>query len=253
MGAVESRSITLDGKKIAYDFTYKSVRNINLRIRADGSMAVSAPVGCPQEKVRAFLHSRSAWILRAIGRAEERNRQKPACPPSPAVPYEGATALLFGRIYTLHLCIGRKREVYTEGDRLILCCDADASDSVRKKLLRAFYTTQLKEATERIVAEYLPHFAGSRAAPLRTVSYRAMRSAWGRCLKSSGLITLNLRLVYAVPAAVEYVIVHEMTHLIHADHSQKFYKELAKRLPDHKEKKALLRGVDARAEDVFSQ
>ena len=93
--------------------------------------------------------------------------------------------------------------------------------------------------------------ASTAAAALRTVGYTPLRSVWGLCSKKDGRITLNLRLVYVPTAAIEYVVVHEMTHLLYADHSKRFYAALEKRMPDYRARRELLRNVTTRAKDLF--
>lgn len=202
------------------------------------------------ERVCAFMKSRADFILRAIAGAEER-KQKEKIPPTPKSPTEGAPILLMGRTYSLHISVGAKRELRIEGDCLLLYRREGDGDAACKKLFRDFCLALLREEVERAVALYAPTFVGTQAKKLNTVSYRLMRSAWGTCRKTSGLITINTQLIYAPRAAIEYVVLHEMTHLLYPDHSKKFYAELAARMPDHKERRALLRGIDTRAEGLL--
>ena len=250
MSTVSMRSVLLGDRTVEYEFCYKAVKNINIRIRADGSVAVSAPSGCPMEKVRAFMKSRADFILRAIRKAEERKKNEKV-PPSPKSPTEGAPILLLGKPYTLHISVGAKREVRIEGDSILLYRREGDGDVACKKLFRDFCLALLREEVERAVALYEPTFAGTRAQKLKTLSYRAMRSMWGSCRKSSGLITVNTKLVFAPRTAIEYVVLHEMTHLLHPDHKKKFWAELAARMPDHKARRELLRGIDTRAEGLL--
>lgn len=250
MSTVTTRHIKLGDRTVTYDFSYKQVKNINLRIRADGRITVSAPNGCPMEKVRDFLRSRADFILRALDKAGVRQKEEKT-PPSPKSPTEGAPVLFFGKTYTLHISVGAHRDVKIDADRLVLYRREGDSDAVVKKMFREFCTVQLMQEVERAVALFTPTFAGTGAAKLQTLAYRTMRSVWGTCKKSAGLITVNLLLVHAPREAIEYVVLHEMAHLLHPNHQKKFWAEVAKRMPDHKERRALLRAIDTRAEGLL--
>lgn len=250
MSTVSTRHIKLGDRTVSYDFSYKAVKNINLRIRADGSITVSAPNGCPMEKVRDFLKSRADFILRALGKTEARRREERQ-PPSPKSPTEGAPVMFLGKTYLLHISVGTRRGMQIEGERLVLYRREGDGDAAAKKIFREFCTEHLMKEVERAVSLYAPTFVGTGAAKLKTLSYRVMRSVWGTCRKSAGLITLNLLLIHAPREAIEYVVLHEMTHLLHSGHQKNFWAEVAKRMPDHKQKRALLRAIDTRAEGLL--
>lgn len=114
------------------------------------------------------------------------------------------------------------------GDEAI---DIAAPDTVGLKplqrALRDFYEGQARADVGRWLPRYLP---GLPRAPAR-LRYRVMSSQWGS-LAPDGALSLDLSLVLAPPAAFEYVLVHELCHLIHADHSRAFWREVEQRCPD---------------------
>ena len=74
------------------------------------------------------------------------------------------------------------------------------------------------------------------------IKVKDMRSRWGSCIPSKGILTFNVHLTEYPLAAAEYVVAHEFTHFLQANHSARFYAELAKFMPDYRERERLLKG-----------
>ena len=80
-------------------------------------------------------------------------------------------------------------------------------------------------------------------SPKPILRFRRMRGVWGNCRRERGLITLNLRLIYAPEEAIEYVILHELAHMMHPDHSPRFWATVGQYMKDYSARRALLRDV----------
>ena len=103
-------------------------------------------------------------------------------------------------------------------------------------LIKSFSDTELKEVLEELYPLVAP-FGVARPA----LRVRAMRSRWGSCHYTKGVVVLSSHLLAKPRAAVEYVVLHELCHFLHPDHSQAFYGLLASLMPDWRQRKALLR------------
>jgi len=130
------------------------------------------------------------------------------------------------------------RYLRLELDEVVLAITApDApSDAAVCRALRDFYEAQGRADVGHWLPRYLP---GLPRAPSR-VRFRMMSSQWGS-LAPDGALSLDLALVLAPPATFEYVLVHELCHLIHADHSRRFWREVEARCPDWRDQREYFR------------
>ena len=107
---------------------------------------------------------------------------------------------------------------------------ARAGDPAMRRALRDFYETQARADIARWMPQYLP----TLPRPPRRIVFKVMSSQWGS-LAPNGVVALDLALVLARPSAFEYVLVHELCHLVRADHSRAFWREVESRFPTWRE------------------
>lgn len=116
----------------------------------------------------------------------------------------------------------------------------DVNDLGRKsRLMARFIDGQCLAVFGEILGELYPPFE-KYGIGMPQLRIRDMKSRWGTCHVTKGIVTLNKRLIAAPRGAVEHVVLHELCHLIHPDHSRQFYDFLAAMMPDWKERKQLL-------------
>lgn len=169
-----------------YELTYKKVKRFNLRVRPDGTVALSVPRGVSLAQADAFVEKNAAWVLQAQARVAQA--------PKIADTHSDEECLaVFGPVF----------------DR--------------------FYP---------MVAD--------RAPVKPALRVRFMKSRWGVCHLRGHYITLNKQLLDKPFPALEYVVLHELVHLIHPDHQAGFHKEMARLMPDYRERRALLRDDPSR-------
>lgn len=234
--AEEERSILLGGRTVTFLFSRKSVRNLNARIRRDGRLFVSAPHTCPYGEVERFLEKNATRLLSALRRAEERKRDD-------ALVFEnGATIPLFGAPHRLALCEGERAFACAERGILTVIYPRRGGKEAARAVLSSFLADIAKKEISKICQEiYSEYF--KELFPCPAVRFRKMVATYGNCRKDRGVITFNLRLVYAPRTAIAYVVMHELVHMLHPDHSSRFYAALSLRMPDHRERKQLLRDI----------
>ncbi len=168
---------------IFYTLTRKKVRNLNLRIKPDGAVCVSAPIRMPLPEIEAFLLQKSAWIFRHSTSAKQTLPKAP-CP------------------YTKEECLA----IFTA-----------VSDAI------------------------FPLFADILHGQKPTIRVREMKTRWGVCHISKRTITLNTRLAEKPREALEYVVLHEYVHFLHPNHQAGFHGEMARLMPDYRQRRKLLR------------
>lgn len=167
-----------------------------------------------------FVMEHRDWLLEQLER-----RSDSAI--APLVPGETDSLPLRGETLPLHWQPGRYTRLTQSGTALTLQRPASAGPAALARALRDFYEAEARADIARWLPRYLP---GLPAAPSR-IRLRQMSSQWGS-LAPGGAMSLDLSLVLGPPAAFEYVLVHELCHLIHANHSRAFWREVEARCPD---------------------
>lgn len=141
---------------------------------------------------------------------------------------------LRGEELPVHWSGGRATRLILDDDGLLRFeAPAAAGDAALRRALRDFYEAQARADVGRWLPGYL---AGLPRAPRRVV-FKRTSSQWGS-LAPDGTLSLDLALVLARPSAFEYVLVHELCHLLHADHSRRFWAEVQLRAPEWREERA---------------
>ncbi len=205
-----------------YTLIRKDRRTIAMRLDKDGNITVLAPLRLPTEEADRFVAAHARWISRK--RAELAARA-----PLPAIlGKEGEHAPFFGEEYIL--CLWGKRSVSLTGENIFL-----PECSPREALIR-FYRRALKGAVQPLVARY----AAEMGVQPQRVSVGSARTRWGACSGKDSLI-FSWRLAMCAPFAVEYVVVHELCHILHKDHSPAFWREVGRYCPFYKRARAYLK------------
>jgi predicted metal-dependent hydrolase len=154
----------------------------------------------------------------------------------PLVRGETATLPLHGTAVPLHWREGRHTRLQRLGQHdeegLVFALPARAGEPAVRRALRDFYESEARADLGRWLPVYLPTLP---RAP-RRIRFKTMSSQWGS-LAPHGAMTLDLSLVLARPAAFEYVLVHELCHLIRADHSRAFWREVELRCPQWRDER----------------
>lgn len=224
-GEKMQKKIDLGGRELIYEFSRKRVKNLNLRIRGDGSVTVSAPLRMPMEQVEEFLRRKQDFVWRAIEKAEMGKGMRVG--ENNVIPYLGGTM-------RLRFEEGRRYAARRMGDELCLTLPNAGEESCRQAALERWE----KEESARVMGEILeslyPAFA-PYGVPKPTLRFRAMKSRWGSCIPSKGIVTLNTRLLAYSADCIEYILIHELCHFLQADHSVKFYAWMDRFLPNWRE------------------
>lgn len=233
------REITLGGVCVRYEFERKKVKNINLRVRSDMSVHVSAPLSVPTEVIESFMRSKANFILASLARFGERTESVPRLREYT----DGEVFRLLGGDVCLRVLEGSKNDVSSDGEYVYLTVKSGSGAAARERVLTAWLRTVCRERVTAQCREVWRNFA-ERGVGFPVIKFRAMRSRWGSCQPERGILTFNYALVAAPEECIEYVVLHEFTHFLHPDHSRAFYAELEMLMPDWRKRKEGLRGGD---------
>ncbi len=203
----------------------KSIKHIYIRIKSSEEVVVSVPLRTSQHTINRVLQDRGHWI-------EQKLREMETKSPVLDQYMEGDRLFFLGEAYILHLVDSRQSRVEIEGNRLNLF----ASSDTKAKTLEQWYKNQAKLYFEQAIATYHPLIN----RPIYAVRIKKMKTRWGSCNPAKGYINLNLELIKKPLKALEYVVLHELAHLVYPHHGKDFYALIEKQMPDWKERVALL-------------
>lgn len=211
--------IRLCGRWIEYRFARRRRRTIAISVDASG-VSVAAPLRAPWREIETFLRQKERWI---VAKMDEWARL-----PRPALVRgaSGESLPLFGSPVTLEVSTGR-RAVRRYAGRLMV--SAPAPQRVTRVLV-GWLKDQALDALEPRTAHYAAHLD----MPPPPVALSNARTQWGVCTEG-GAIRLSWRLVHLEPALADYVVAHEVAHLVELNHSKRFWSLLAKLYPDWRE------------------
>ena len=202
-------------------------------VERDGSVVVRAPEWAEDGLVRELVKSKRRWIHKRLGEWRELNAARVARE------YRNGEAFLYlGRGYRLSLVGGHDRDLVLRNGRfelrrgLVLEGDVAAA----RAAFRDFYV----EKGQQRLAERTRYYAPKAGVEPVSVTVRELGRRWGSCSSSNGL-SFHWKCVMAPLRVVDYIVVHELCHLHHRDHTAAFWNEVDKVLPGYRERKEWLR------------
>jgi predicted metal-dependent hydrolase len=236
------RNVRLGDRNIEYELTIKKVKNINLRIKADGSIWVSANKNVPIPIIENFILSKRDFILSAL----ERFSKQDIRPIKAREYFDGETVRILGKEYVLRIDEGKINKVlpfFDDGYVKLTVKDINNAELCQKtfekwqrELCRGLVTELCRKTYDNNSV-----FA-KKGIPFPALHFKTMKTRWGSCNSSGGSLNFNYLLISAPMECIEYVVMHEFTHFLHPNHSRDFYNALAGFMPDWKERKAILNG-----------
>ena len=217
--------VTFGGGVIEYRLRRSKRKTLAITVRPDASVLVTAPSGAGLEAVAAKVRKRAVWIRRQQAYF---TRFLPKLPPRQYV--SGETHRYLGRQYRLKVVRGPDEGVKLRG-RFIW---VETARPEWRGLVEAWYVLHARERFTRSLGECLARFHGGVGTP--QLRLRRMLKRWGSW-SQRGVIYLNPELVLAPASCIDYVVTHELCHLVHAPHGQAFYGLLRTVMPDWEERK----------------
>ena len=230
------KRIKLLDREIEYDLQRKRVKNINLRIKPDRTITVSANPRVPENRIEKFILEKQEFILRALEKYSK--MQQPLQKPKQYIDEE--TVKVFGQDFSLIVFLAKKNHVEKEEPFINLYVKDENDFSLKKKVLDKWLYNQVEETITNFCKTIYPLFK-NYCGDFPTIKFRKMTSRWGSCNFVRKILTFNYALINAPIECVEYVVYHEFTHFIEPNHSKKFYLALSNFLPDYKERKRELK------------
>ena len=224
------------GWKITFAVQRKNVKNVNLRVRNDCSVIVSASEKVPAFFIENFVREKAPWIIKNIKKFDQKKdlSRDRECKSGEIIKY-------LGRQYRLLvLPASGKEEAFLKRDCLQLSV-WDCDDFARKeKLLGTWFKEQAAIVFQESLDRMLELFNNYARLKRPHLTIRTMKTRWGSCSWNRQRITLNTRLISYPMEYTDYVVLHELTHFRYQRHDQDFYAFLSLLMPDWKVRKESL-------------
>ena len=218
---IERDCIEYGSSVIEYSIQYARRKTLGITVNPDGSVALSAPLSASREKIRERVRKRASWILR-----QRRYFESFGVATTPRRYVSGETHLYLGRQYMLRVTQSEVNAVRYNSNIIEIECRHKRDAPT---LLLTWYRQRAKVKFIEYAAPIVEKFTVHGVSP-RSISIRKMETRWGYCTKD-GDIYLNLKLICAPRCCIEYVITHELCHLVHRNHTKEFYALLSKQMP----------------------
>ena len=214
--------LNVDGLEIPVSVVRKRVKNLNLRVRADGTVTLSIPQHLPLARAREFLDRKGGWIAERVRRNIDRR-------PSPDLAGELPDRIpLWGKLVprdSVQANSGQAASGRDAGSQ-----GAPGRTTIDQAALDELYRTEVLRALPDIV-ERMEARIGVHAARW---SVRVMKTRWGSCTPKTGAIRINARLAAYPPKCLEFVVAHELVHLLEPSHNARFHALLDEFCPDNR-------------------
>ncbi|MBN1545923.1 MAG: M48 family metallopeptidase [Syntrophaceae bacterium] len=221
------------------DFDFKIVRRPGRRTASisvkDDSVIVIVPDTLSNEQIERVVKRKARWIIKKLKfHLEVRKTYRPKEYVS------GESFSYLGRNYRLKVLDGKPEKVSLRDGRLYVHAPHTLSGEARDRMIVAQLTDWYQEHALIALKEKAKRFSAQVVVQPKKVGIKSYKSRWGSC-NSQGEVLFNWRIIMAPQRIIDYVVAHEICHLVHHNHSKSYYKLLESVVPDYKECKEWLK------------
>ena len=233
----ESSQVQFGTTRIDYTIKRSTRRStVSIAIDPDLGVIVTAPANAPVAKLDEVVYRKATWI------AERLRRRSSAPPPPPEKEFvSGASFLYLGRQYRLKVqpgAVERSKVRLVRGWLTVtLPGGRDDPSRVGKALIQWY-----RQHAENRLPERVAQWSKKVGVPEPNVLVRDQRKRWASCDKT-GVLRVNWRIIQAPMGLVDYVVAHELVHLVHPDHTPEFWARLGRAMPDYEGRRERLKQV----------
>ena len=214
--------VAFGSNEIGYEVKFSKRKTLGIKVYPIGDVEVLAPIDTSSEAIEQRVLRRAQWIVR------QQNYFKELGERSPEKRFiSGESHYYLGRQFLLRVEEGKPNSVRYKGRYFEVIC---TPTSKAKELMKAWYREHAKEKFAEFAEPIIARFEKYGVAP-SSLYIQEMDNRWGSCTPK-GKIILNTQLIRAPRPCIEYVITHELCHLLHPDHTKAFWELLQKEMPD---------------------
>ena len=217
---------------------YKRIKNIYIRVKPDLNIHVTAPKRVAKKYIKEIIEKRKEWIEERIETMQKKNIHDISLKKLE----DGNEIFYLGKSYMLKTIKSKRENIILAGRMMYMYVniknDFQNNGDKRKKelLLDIWY----KKEAIKLFDELIKKYSSLMNIKVETFTAKKLKSKWGSCDTAKKHIVLNLELIKYPIYAIEYIILHEMAHLIYPNHSKNFYNMVALYMPEWKKAKIIL-------------
>jgi predicted metal-dependent hydrolase len=233
---MEEHTIEYSNKTINFQLEYKSVKNMNISVKPDQTVFVSAPVNATYDRVETFVKEKARWILKQQSHFKSTKKVED----SKKEYVSGETFKYLGAQYRLKVRECKEKEFVEVDDKYIIIHTKKINDITRKqRLVSEWFRVEAFNRFNEALDEMYP-LVQNIVDSKPQIEVKKMTKRWGSCLRKKNTILLNLELIKAPMHCIEYVVLHELIHFKYKNHNKAFYDKLTVLMPDWKQRKEIL-------------
>jgi predicted metal-dependent hydrolase len=225
-------------KKIDFEVTYRDRKTLEIRVEPPDKIQVISPKGLKDGVIKEKVKTKGKWIIGKLLDFKDTGH----------IPFErefvnGESFMYLGRNYLLKIYIENKlsRPKVELLDGKFQITSPTKDQNILKKALEKWY----RREAEKIIINRVEFYKNKFNIEPRQVKIKQQKTRWGSCT-SKGDLLFNWRTIMAPSPVIDYIIVHELSHLVNKNHSSKFWKSVESILPDYKDRKKWLKDYGIR-------
>jgi predicted metal-dependent hydrolase len=227
--------------KVAVEVTFKDIKNVHLSVYPPkGRVRISAPARMSLDTIRAFAISKLGWIKQQQRKLREQERE------TPREYLNRESHYLWGKRYLLCVVEGDYvPSVEILHSRLVLRVHPGTTEERKQEIVAQWYRDQMKVAIPAVIARWTQVMG----VAIERFYVQQMKTKWGSCNHRAGTIRLNTELAKKPKECLEYVVVHEMAHLLEPTHNARFIALMDKFIPNWRLQRDHLNQLPVRHEE----
>ena len=218
------KSFNIKGRQIDCEIVRMQRRTVAIQIHPDKRIELKVPLLYNIDEVEPFLVKHHRWIFNRLDAPEKKSRE-------PKKFVDGEMHYFLGKQYPLRIIISPENTVEFRDDTIIVYAKYNVSDLIAV-LLERWYYQQAHQVFQEISIPLMKQMKKYNVLP-KSFTIKKMKTRWGSC-SSKGSINLNIDLIKLPEGCIKAVILHELCHLVHMNHSKEFYALMTAEMPDWK-------------------
>ncbi len=210
-------------------------KTVAICVKPDGSVRILVPSILPDKNIAALVQKKSTWIRSKIARFQEMQSLQ-----LEKHYVSGESLSYLGETFKLQIAEGTAGEITLARGSFHVQLPKETADEARKQYIKEKLESWYRQQALKRLLEQTGRYAEKIGVVPSSVGIKGYRSRWGSC-HSDGRIYFNWRIILAPPFVIDYLVVHELCHLLHANHSRNFWRCVERMLPDYAERRKWLK------------
>lgn len=230
------KTIKVHDKDVGYVITRKPVKNINIRVKGDGVIYISADRRVSENYILKVLKEKESFIISALEYMESKREKEIK---------RSDYVFYLGKKYRINMIDSKTEKITLDQNDFNIYTRAAPDDENISLLIKNWKLKKCAELYKKINSEVFNDFIKHGIdVPHSVITIKDMKSRWGSCNVKTGRISMNLNLIDYPMECIYSVFYHEYMHYRHSDHSKNFYKDLEEIFPDYRKYHDILKKTE---------